>query len=61
MSPTLPSVLHGHNGIQHLHPELEDHPKVAAVDDGGPAIDPGSLTEPVEYHFEVSSAHQAEL
>lgn len=55
MSPTLPDLLNGSNGLSHPHPELEDHPRVAAIDDGGPAVDPGSLTEPVEFAYEVSS------
>jgi hypothetical protein len=47
-------MLNKQGGIQHLHPELEDHPKVAAIDDGGPPSHPGNLTEPVEFHYEVS-------
>jgi hypothetical protein len=27
---------------------------VAAIDDGGPPMDPGNLTDPVEFDYEVS-------
>jgi hypothetical protein len=47
-------MLNSHGGIKHLHPELEDHPRVAAIDDGGPPMDPGNLTDPVEFDYEVS-------
>jgi hypothetical protein len=46
-------MLNSHGGIKHLHPELEDHPRVAAIDDGGPPMDPGNLTDPVEFDYEV--------
>jgi hypothetical protein len=42
MSPNCSSMLNSHGGIKHLHPELEDHPRVAAIDDGGPPMDPGN-------------------
>jgi hypothetical protein len=54
MSPNCSSMLNSHGGIKHLHPELEDHPRVAAIDDGGPPMDPGNLTDPVEFDYEVS-------
>ena len=54
MSPNSSHMLNQQGGIKHLHPELEDHPKVAAIDDGGPPSHPGNLTEPVEFHYEVS-------
>jgi hypothetical protein len=53
MSPNCSSMLDSHGGIKHLHPELEDHPRVAAIDDGGPPMDPGNLTDPVEFDYEV--------
>jgi len=53
MSPNCSDMLNSHGGIKHIHPELEDHPRVAAIDDGGPPVDPGSLTDPVEFEYEV--------
>jgi hypothetical protein len=40
--------------VDHPHQDLEDTPKVAAIDDGGPPIDPGRLTKPVDFAYEVS-------
>lgn len=54
MSPNFSGLLHDHHVVEHPHLELEDNPKVAAVDDGGPPIDPGRLTEPVDFAYEVS-------
>jgi hypothetical protein len=64
MSPSCSDMLDTHGGLKHLHPDLEDHPRVAAIDDGGPPMDPGRLTQPIEFHFEVSSNlphHQVEV
>lgn len=60
MSPNHPGLQSDQHPIHHDHPELEDEPKAAPVDDGGPPIDPGRLTKPVDYAYEVSRAN-AEL
>lgn len=54
MSPNFSGLLNDHHSVHHDHPELEDTPAVAAIDDGGPPIDPGRLTKPVDFAYEVS-------
>lgn len=59
------SIPHGqpeHSHTQsHAHADLEDKIPVAALDDGGPAIHPGNLTEPVWFKYEVSSGAPLQL